>query len=81
MTPLTWLILFMLAPVAFPSSVIHLLRRRWPFNVTQGEPGEPRARVFARIIGGSLVFGSVFGLFAGCVATAAWLLQSHVLSK
>jgi len=81
MTPLIWIILFMIVPLSFPDSVIHFLRRKWPLNVMQGNPGEPRARGFARILGGSLVFGSVLGLLGGCVATATWLLQSHVLSK
>ena len=79
MAPLIWIILFMLVPVAFPSSVIHSLRRKWPLSLMQGNSGQPRALAFARIIGGSLLFGSVLGLFGGCVATAAWLLQSHLL--
>jgi hypothetical protein len=71
MTPLVWIILFMLAPLAFPGSVIHFLRRRWPLNVMQANPGESRARGFARILTGSLLFGSVVVCSAG-----AWQMRS-----
>jgi hypothetical protein len=81
LTPLVWSILFMVVPLAFPGSFIHFLRRRWPLNVMQGNPGESRARGFARILSGSLLFGSVVGLLGGCVANAVWLLQFHLLSK
>jgi hypothetical protein len=81
MTPVIWIILFMLVPVAFPDSLTNFVRSRFHLNVMRGTPGEPCVRGFLRIIGGSMLFGVVVGLFGGCVAMAVWLLHSHLLSQ
>ena len=81
MIPLIWIVLFMLLPVAFPDSLINFLGSRFPLNVMRGNPGEPRAQCFLRIIGGSILFGVVLGLLGGCVAIAEWLLQPQLLSN
>jgi hypothetical protein len=78
MTPLLWIVSFMLVPLAFPDSVIQFLKRKWPLNVMEGNQGESRTRGFVRVIGGSLLFGSLLGLLGGCVATVAVLLQHHL---
>ena len=76
MNPLTWIILFMLMPVAFPDSVINWIKGKFPLNLLQPNPMEPRSRNFMRFVGGILLFGSIMGLLGGSVATAAWFLQS-----
>jgi len=81
MTPWTWIILFMLVPVAFPDSVINSIRGQFPLNLLQPNPTEPRARSFIRFVGGILLFGGIMGLLGGTLATAVWGLQSQLLAK
>jgi hypothetical protein len=81
MTPLVWFILFMVTPIAFPSSLLRLLSSRFPLNLMQGNPSEGRPKLFLRIIFASLLFGSILGVLGGFAATAVWLLPTHLFSK
>ena len=76
MAPLVWFILFMVMPLAFPTSLLRLLSSRFPLNLMQGNSGEVRPKLFLRIVFSSLLFGGMLGLLAGCAALTAWLLSS-----
>ena len=78
MTPLIWIILFMLVPAVFPDSVLNHLASKFPLSLLQPNAREPRARRLMRFVGGILLFGGTVGLLGGIVATAAWFLQSHL---
>ncbi len=80
MTPLAGFVLYVVG-TAVSLVVSPLLRNRFPLNLMQGSPGEPRVLLFPRILFCSLLFGGIFGLFCGCAILATRLLLPHLFSK
>jgi hypothetical protein len=80
MTPLAWFVLYAVG-TAVSLIVSPLLRNRFPLNLMQGSPGEPRALLFPRILFCSLLFGGIFGLLCGCAVMATRLMLPQLFSK